>query len=223
MPPRWPCTCPIRAALLQWDRGALRLWVSISDHPLPPSCFWGALCPDLSSSWLLLLPDQPFLTAHRFLFLSFSSLFRIITKICLSVYNFLHQGTFSDCSPHTDRCPRVSKVRFTPLRFCERLALVPVFTENPQRIFVLVKIAFSVCFAARYRGSAHPEGPAWHRQPPSLGPEHQFIRASVHPSFSSSQHQFIQASGCHHFEPSEHQCSISVYFVHLLARCVLKS
>ena len=108
-----------------------------------------------------------------------------------------------------------SKVHFMPLHFYEKHTLVPVFTKQKSeedfcfyKIRRKAKIAFSICFAVSRcnRGGMRPEQQEWHFQAPSLG---------TTLSLSASSHHALNCV-------CEHQCFISIYFVHPLARCVLR-
>ena len=116
----------------------------------------------------------------------------------------------SPCSRY--RYPYFSKVCFKPLHFYESPTLEPVFTNwmKSEEDFCFykkrrkAKIAFRVCFAAACVQAADTEQWEWRHQTPSLG--------------TASQHQAARVLNC----VCEHQCFISIYFVHPLARCVLR-
>lgn len=100
-----------------------------------------------------------------------------------------------------------------PLYLYETPTLVPVFTnqkktkegfcfyEKGQK----VKIGFRACFAvSQYRHSTYPDQQEWQCRTPSPG--------------SYIQHQDNTALKCAY----EHLCFILTYFMHLLARYVLR-
>ena len=98
------------------------------------------------------------------------------------------------------------------LCFYKRIILVPVFTnwKTFKEDFHFYKNRYKknsirrLFCRSRYRGSAHPERRwEWHRQAPSQD----LHSASV-----------AKALNC----VCKHLCFISIYFVHALARCVLR-
>lgn len=112
--------------------------------------------------------------------------------------------------PHPQCC---SNVHVMSLRFYERPLLVSICANRKESKFLLLrkkgngKIPLSFGFATScYRCSVHPSSKS--------GPA-KLLPCELH---SAYQHQVSIALNC----VCEHLCFISVYFVHPLARCIVR-